>query len=249
MRTSLSQYPQPTLVTVRTPSLRRFRTVFRNSRDKSILRCLEYERLASLGLVGRVLDFGGGRETNYSARINHWGDPDQGYTYESANIDPKTEPTYLISPGAPLPVEDGAFDAIISFNTFEHIFDLRGTFTELGRILRPDGRLVFIVPFIFRVHGHPSDYTRCTPSFWSAFLADHGFEDVEIEAMTWGPFSTGATVSGMPGPFKVLRRNVALLLDVLYAALRYGQDIRKAALQDAPVCNAPLAYLVQARRR
>lgn len=235
-----------TKVLVRTPSFARYRRLFLRSKGKSILRCLEYERLAQLGLTGRVLDFGGGGKSNYSDEIMSWGDPDQGYTYESANIDPKIEPTYLISQGGKVPVEADRYDAVISMNTFEHVDDLPGVFAEISRVLKPAGRLMFIVPFIFRVHGHPDDYLRGTPSFWDKFLKAHNFEEIEIEAMNWGPFSTALTVSGSPGPFKMLRRNLALLMDVLYFARHHGQDVTLRVQQDAPICTAPIAYFLQA---
>lgn len=58
-----------TTVIVRTPSFARYRRLFWNSKGKSILRCLEYERLSKLGLTGRVLDFGGGRKSRYSCEM------------------------------------------------------------------------------------------------------------------------------------------------------------------------------------
>lgn len=236
-------------VTVRTPSFSRLGRLFRGAKKKSILRCLEYERLTTLRLIGRVLDFGGGSKTNYSDEVMCWGDPEEGYIYESANIDPGTEPTYLLDKGGRIPVEEDRYDAVISLNTFEHVFDLHGTFAEIRRVLKPGGRLIFIVPFVFRVHGHPDDYTRGTPRFWNKFLFVHGFGKVRIEAMNWGPFSTALSVSGIPGPFKTLRRNLALLLDVLYYARRYGQDVLLREEQDSPVCNAPIGYFIHATKQ
>jgi len=236
-------------VTVRTPSLSRFRHLFCNSKDKSIFRCLEYERLSKLGLVGRVLDFGGGDKTNYSKEIANWGNLEKGYLYESANIDPKTEPTYLLNQEATIPVESEYYDAVISFNTLEHVYDLPATFDEIQRVLKSEGRLVFIVPFIFRVHGHPDDYMRGTPSFWHKISDTHGFEKIEIEAMNWGPLSTALTISGLPGPFKTLRRNLALLMDILYSARHHGQDVTLIEQQDAPICCSSLGYFVQALKR
>ena len=147
-----------TKVIVRTPSLARFRRLFFRSQGRSVLRSLEYERLSLLGLTGRVLDFGGGSKSNYAGEIMQWGVPGQGYIYESANIDPKIEPTHLIDQRGKVPVEDDFYDSVISLNTLEHVEDLQGAFTEIRRVLKPTGRLIFIVPFIFRVHGHPNDY-------------------------------------------------------------------------------------------
>lgn len=237
-----------TTVIIRPPSFTRYRRYFWRSKGKSILRCLEYERLSQLGLTGRVLDFGGGSKSNYFNEIMNWGDPDQGYVYESANIDHKIEPTYILDNNGKIPIDDGSFDTVISLNTFEHVDDLTGAFSEVYRVLKPAGRLIFIVPFIFRVHGHPNDYLRGTPSFWNKILKVHDFEEIVIESMNWGPFSTALTVSGSLGPFKILRRNLSLLIDVIYFALRQRQGVALRAEQDAPICNAPLGYFICANK-
>lgn len=236
-------------VSFRTPSFARFRRMRKDVKSKSILRCLEYERLSTLSLSGRVLDFGGGNKTNYSHLIDGWGSKSGGVTYESANIDPVTQPTYLIAPDAELPCEDERYDTVISLNTFEHIYDVRGTLQRLVRVLRRDGELLFIVPFLFRVHGHPDDYTRGTPSFWRRILNESGFTDIEIEALTWGPMSTRLTLGGVIGPFKYLRTQLAMLLDVFYFRSKFGQDVVVKEKQDSPVCNTSTGYFIRCRRK
>lgn len=236
-------------VIVRPPTFARYHRLFWRTKGKSILRCLEYERLSKLGLTGRVLDFGGGNNSNYSDEIINWGDPDQGYIYESANIDQYIDPTYLLDKEGKIPVEADYYDAVISLNTFEHIYDLSSVFAEIYRVLKPSGRLIFIVPFAFRVHGHPDDYLRGTPSFWEKTLDLHSFEEVEIETMNWGPFSTASMISGLPGPFKSLRRNLALLMDVFYFSQRYRQGGISRVEQDESICNAPIGYFIQAQKK
>jgi SAM-dependent methyltransferase len=233
-------------VLFRRPTMARYRKLFAANPGHSVLRCLEYERLQELGLSGRVLDFGGGAHTNYSSRIASWGREPGGYQYESANIDAATEPTYLIRPGAPLPVPDGSFDAVISLNTLEHVYELESTLAQFHRVLSSGGRLVLVVPFIFRVHGHPNDYTRGTPSFWTRKLPETGFADVKVEALVWGPFSSGQSVSGIPGPLKGLRSRAALLLDVLHAARRKVAGSTISVPQDHNFVAAPLGYFIQA---
>jgi len=236
-----------TQVTVRAPTFSRYRAHLFGNKSLSVLRALEYERLESLGLTGRVLDFGGGKRANYADRINSWGDPVQGYAYESANVDPQMEPTHLIDETGIIPVGDNQYDRVISLNTLEHVYGLAGALSEIRRVLKSGGQLTMIVPFIFRVHGHPDDYTRGTPSFWTRVLSDHGFDDIDIEALTWGPFSTGYVVSGAAGPIKTLRKELLLILDVFYFRLRHGRQMVLRAPQDAPVCSTPFAFLIEAR--
>ena len=236
-----------TSVLLHTPSWRRLKYIFQCPKSWSLLRCLEYERLSKLKLTGRVLDFGGGRQANYIDLVLEWGDPVSGFVYESVNIDPKMEPTFLLAEGDTIPCETACYDHVISLNTFEHIYALGLTFSEIGRVLRPGGRLSFTVPFIFRVHGHPDDFLRGTPSFWNRLLAESGFAEIRIEALTWGPFSTALFVSGCPGPLKRLRYYRALFSDLVYAGYRYELGVEISGKQSAPIMASPIGYFVTAR--
>ena len=66
----------------------------------------------------------------------------------------------LLANGLGLPFADGAFDAITSFETLEHLHE-RGKFlAELHRVLRPDGKLILSTPnanYTMSVNGKPSN--------------------------------------------------------------------------------------------
>jgi len=47
-----------------------------------------------------------------------------------------------------LTFEDAAFDFIISLEVFEHVPDFISAFKELSRTLKPNGKLIFTVPFV-----------------------------------------------------------------------------------------------------
>ena len=51
-----------------------------------------------------------------------------------------------IDPETPLPFADGAFDAVISFQVFEHVVDVRHHLSEVRRVLAPGGQLVLATP-------------------------------------------------------------------------------------------------------
>lgn len=202
------------------PSLKRWRSITSRFQGLSLLRMMEYERLSTLALPGRVLDVGGGRQATYLGVLP--GAP----TIESVNIDPKIDPTHLIEPGAELPFEEDTFDAIICFNTLEHIYDPRAMLDQMFRVLAPGGTLYVIVPFMFRIHGHPDDFTRATPSWWRETMSRVGFTRLMLEPIVWGRASTGAVVPGMHGAFPRLRLHLAMLRDVLYSRLFFrGQRL------------------------
>lgn len=209
---------------------------------------LRDERMRRCALSGRVLDFGGGESARYREDITSWAAPGDMVEYQSANIDPAMRPTYVLRAGQALPLESGSFDGVMSLSTLEHVYELDETLSEFGRVLKPGGRLMVFVPFMYCVHGHPDDYHRGTPSFWRRKLDEAGFGDVAVEALAWGPFSTGQEVSGLPGPFKAVRRHAGLLLDILWCAYRYRGRTDVVGRQDDPFLTAPLGYFIEARK-
>ncbi|MBX5056664.1 methyltransferase domain-containing protein [Rhizobium lentis] len=236
------------LVGLHIPTFSRWLRMLKGAGTISTLRCLEYERLKFLGLEGLVLDFGGGSRTNYSQQVKEWTKCGAPFVYESANIDPNTEPTYLIEPNGLLPCPDQHYDAVVSLNTFEHIYHGKETLSKLQRVLKKDGKLHFIVPFIFRVHGHPSDYIRGTPAYWQTLLDECGFTLISTTALLWGPYSTACSVTGLPGPFKRTRIRIALTIDYLLARWKFKKGGEPKFKQDHPAVRCALGYLISANR-
>lgn len=228
------------------PSWRRLRALLNDGEGLSLLRVLEYEVLAKMRFSGRVLDFGGGRKANYRERMHLWM---SGCTVETANIDPSIEPTHLITSDQSLPIEDDCFDAVVTLNTLEHVYEIDKVLRELLRVLKQGGVLIATVPFLFRIHGHPDDFLRGTPSWWGRTLTRVGYRNVVITPLLWGPMSTGLSVVGIPGPLKRLRMYAALLLDLLYARRLGAQDsLRYSGAVADSLCNAPLGFLISASK-
>ena len=236
-----------TQVSFRRPSLPRYRALFFQGR-LSVLRILLYERMAHVGLTGSVLDFGGGDGVGYAGEVARWSATGAAVDFQSANIDPAARPTYPLRIGEPLPIADETFDAVFSLSTLEHVYELDDTLEELHRVLKPDGRLILSIPFLFRVHGHPDDYHRGTPSFWHRKLSQTGFKRPDVEVLGWGPISTGDAVSGLPGPFKSARRHIGLLLDILWFTLRVEAGTNIVGKQDDSSLAAPLGYFIETRK-
>ena len=229
------------------PKFSRYFKNFKNFNNLSTFRTLTNEYLKVLKLNGRVLDYGGGEFVNYKDQINNWKDIYE-IEFESLNIDPETNPTHLVS------VNDSSarlkdLDMVLSFNTFEHIYNLFEVFNEINKMLKHEGKFIFIVPFIIRVHGHPDDFLRGTPSYWHKLLKDNGFKGINIEAITWGPFSSAQSISGIPGPFKKIRKNIALLLDIIYFKFKLKGKKTIQCQQDDPICSAPLGYCISSIKR
>lgn len=179
----------------------------------SVLRTLQYEKLEQCRFPGKTLDFGGGDLADYH-------DIAKFTDYESVNIDPAIQPTWTLGIGDTLPMADRSYDTVLSLNTCEHIYDVQSVLSEISRVLKPGGEFITSVPFLYPIHGHPDDYFRPTPGWWNESLKAAGFDEIEVEPLAWGPFSTGLLCSGMPGPFKRARLHASLLMDIFYTRVR-----------------------------
>lgn len=152
----------------------------------SYLRALEHEVIPQIALKGRVFDFGGGERAEYLPKLA------PSSPIESLNVDPTMRPTFVHDANTPFPIPDATYDTIISFNTLEHVYRDEFALSELVRILKPGGSIHIIVPYLYRVHGHPSDYHRHTASWWETALADQGIppEHSRIQPIMWGRITT-----------------------------------------------------------
>lgn len=117
-------------------------------------------------MKGLGLDVGG--EKAHS--ISTWRRPDISWKY--LNIDSKYEPDILGSAEA-IPVSDSTFDTVLMLEILEHLREPEKALDEAQRVLKPNGRLLLSVPFLYRHHRNPVDYQRWTH--------EKLFEEVEVK--------------------------------------------------------------------
>jgi SAM-dependent methyltransferase len=199
----------------------------------SLLRAMEYEFLARADLHGLVLDAGGGTaQSSYLPLLRVNGQ------VESVNIDPARQPTYVADLNQPLPLEDGRYDTVISLNTLEHVRRDVFALSELARVLKPGGRMLLFVPFLYRIHGSPSDYHRHPAPWWETTLNELGL------APTILPLGRGRYVAAYalaePSRGKALFRAIFFGLDYLDQRLRPATRTRDA--------DYPLGYVIDGRK-
>ncbi len=88
----------------------------------------------------------------------------------------------IVSDIARIPEPDGAFDAIMCTEVFEHIPHPAQAMAEFARLLRPGGFLLITAPFCSITHFAPYHfYTGFSRYFYDHYLAQHDFELLDFQ--------------------------------------------------------------------
>jgi SAM-dependent methyltransferase len=76
--------------------------------------------------------------------------------------------------GGRFPFDDASFDAVLCNQVLEHIFEPDAFLQEIRRVLRPGGKLLLTVPFVWDEHEQPFDYARYSSFGLKALLQRNG---------------------------------------------------------------------------
>lgn len=83
-----------------------------------------------------------------------------------------------------IPLESQSVDTVLCTDVLEHISNPDSLFSEMARILRPKGKLILTVPFMYWIHAAPHDHHRYTKFKLQEFCTQNGLNVVSIEE--WG---------------------------------------------------------------
>jgi SAM-dependent methyltransferase len=64
--------------------------------------------------------------------------------------------------GTTFPFENSTFDAVVCNQVLEHVFQPEQFLAEVHRVLKPGGKLLLTVPFVWDEHEQPHDFARYT---------------------------------------------------------------------------------------
>ncbi len=92
----------------------------------------------------------------------------------------------VLSMAAPLPFASATFDTVLCTSVLEHVHDAEAVVSEIVRILKPGGRLIITIPFLYPTHEAPYDFWRTTHWGLRSVLTRHGLE-VDTVAAQGGP--------------------------------------------------------------
>ena len=197
---------------IKPPSFKRYKKLFLDEKQNlSILRTLQYEMLKKVSLGKNVLDFGGGNKAKYHHIISY-------DSYQSINIDPNIQPTWITKVGEPFPSPKNHYDTVMALNVLEHVYDAEFVLKEVYKSLKPGGNFISSTPFLFPIHAHPNDYFRPTSSWLKEALENVRFKNITVTPLVWGKFSTAQTASELAS--KKIFVHLFLILDILYLYFR-----------------------------
>jgi SAM-dependent methyltransferase len=77
--------------------------------------------------------------------------------------------------GRTMPFGDGSMDSVFCSQVLEHVFEPEQFLAEIARVLRPGGRVLLTVPFVWDEHEQPRDFARYTTFGLKALLERSGF--------------------------------------------------------------------------
>lgn len=92
-----------------------------------------------------------------------------------------TKKPHFQADAAAIPLTDNSLDVVICSELLEHVAYPPAVLREVYRILKPGGRILICVPFLFRIHGDPFDYGRYTDYYWNDQLHSLNFNQIQIE--------------------------------------------------------------------
>lgn len=79
-----------------------------------------------------------------------------------------------------LALSDRSLDGILCTQVLEHVRDPFQAVSEIGRILKPGGKLLLSVPFFYPLHEEPHDYFRYSPHGIKELLLRAGLVIIDI---------------------------------------------------------------------
>ncbi len=88
--------------------------------------------------------------------------------------------TDVVADAHHLPFADEAFDAVVTFNTFEHLSDPNRAAAEIRRVLKPGGRLVLHTAFLQPLHEAPHHYYNTTEFGLRQWFREFDVESVSV---------------------------------------------------------------------
>ena len=171
----------------------------------------------------RVLEIGPDHAATFRRRVS-----DPTIRWETLELEPGPEITYVAKDEYTFPVDDDTFDIVFSSQVIEHVRRPWVWIRELARVSRLGGRVLTINPVSWPYHEYPVDCWRIYPEGMRALYSEAGlsvelsrWETREIEAPDrWRAFTRHLRRTGYTRSRQTERQGPDSLADRV--RLRYG---------------------------
>lgn len=106
--------------------------------------------------------------------------------------DPRVTVSY--GDGCAMGFPDASFDTVLCVQVLEHVFEPANMVAEAGRVLRPGGKAVFLIPCTSTMHLAPHYYGNFSRFWIQEALKRGGLEIVELKELggVWSTFASRA---------------------------------------------------------
>jgi SAM-dependent methyltransferase len=177
-------------------------------------------------LHGTILDFGCGSKPFENLFVNaaSYTGLDiavSGHSHADSKVD-------IFYDGRNIPFEDATLDNVVSFEVFEHVFNLEEMLVEIHHVLRPGGTLLASLPFCWDEHERPYDFARYTTFGIQHLLVRAGFEVDRIERTNG--FNQAVAIVGLLYLYYISRTRAKLLNHAVQLGLLFPATLLSAAI-------------------
>ena len=179
---------------------------------RTLLRFLQNEIFTNIEINGEILDLGGNSKSQYYKHITI----SVGSNITYADLYDKSENVINMDFTKPFPIKDKTYNNVLLMNVIEHLESYDTCINEVKRILKDNGKLIGVVPFLFPVHMVPNDFHRPSESSIHKVLKDAGFKNIKIQPIGYGRWTAAANLCGQKikfKPFALFLYFLAFLLD------------------------------------
>lgn len=78
-------------------------------------------------------------------------------------------------------LDDNYADTILLNQVLEHIYEYEKVLDEVKRVLKPEGKFIISVPFVYHIHAEPNDYFRFSEYGIKKLLKEKGFNIIDFK--------------------------------------------------------------------